>query len=126
VLAGAALFEAALIPGIVIGGAVLLVPRYLPRFSRCLSPDPKPVAGPQRGPGAASPQQDEETRISLPAGLQIKQAVAETITFLIIACRRCGAAVSGTRFAVVEDGRTDDALLTRDHANPGFERLPAA
>jgi uncharacterized membrane protein len=84
VLAGAALFEAALIPGILIGGAVLLAPRYLPRVSRRLSPDAERVAGPQCRPGAASPQQDEEPRISLPAGLQIKQAVAKTISFRII------------------------------------------
>jgi uncharacterized membrane protein len=84
VLAGAALFEAALIPGIVIGGAALLAPRYLPRLSRRLSPDAEPIAGPQCRPDAASPQQNEEPRISLPAGLQIKQAFAKTITFRII------------------------------------------
>jgi uncharacterized membrane protein len=84
VLAGAALLEAALIPGLVIGGAVLLAPRYLPRLSRRPLPDAEPVAGPRRGAGAASPQ-DDSPRISLPAGLQIKQAVAKTITFRIIA-----------------------------------------
>jgi len=84
VLAGAALIEAALIPGIVIGGAVLLAPRCLPRLSRRLSPDAEPVAGPPRRPGPAPPRQDNAQRISLPAGLQIKQAIAKTITFRII------------------------------------------
>jgi uncharacterized membrane protein len=84
VLAGAALFEAALIPGVVIGGAVLLAPRYLTRLSRHPVSDAERVTGPQRVPGAASPQQDEEPPVSLPAGLQIKQAVAKTVTFRII------------------------------------------
>ena len=84
VLAGAALFEAALIPGIVIGGAVLLAPRYLPRLSLRLSPDAEQVDTAPRGQGAAPPRQDDAPRISLPAGLQIKQAVAKTITFRII------------------------------------------
>ena len=83
VLAGAALIEAALIPGIVIGGAVLLAPRYLPRLSRRLLPDAEPVAGPPRR-GPAPPRQDDAPRISLPAGLQIKQAIAKTVTFRII------------------------------------------
>ena len=39
VLAGALLFEAALIPGIVIGGSAVLAARYLPRLSRRLLPD---------------------------------------------------------------------------------------
>jgi uncharacterized membrane protein len=84
VLTGAALIEAALIPGIVIGGAVLLAPRYLPRLSLRLSPDPEPVAGPPRRPDPAPPRQDNASRISLPAGLQIKQAIAKTVTFRII------------------------------------------
>ena len=84
VLAGAALFEAALIPGILIGGAVLLAPRYLPRLSLRLSPDPEQVDAAPRGPGPAPPRQDDAPRISLPAGLQIKQAIAKTITFRII------------------------------------------
>ena len=34
VLAGAALLETALIPGVVIGGAAVLAPKYLPRLRR--------------------------------------------------------------------------------------------
>jgi len=37
-LAGAALLEAALIPGLVIGGAAVLLPKYLPK----LRPRPRP------------------------------------------------------------------------------------
>jgi uncharacterized membrane protein len=90
-LAGAALFETALIPGIVIGGAALLAPRYLPRLGRPRFPETERVAAPRRGLGAVPPVQDDAPRISLPAGLQIKQAVAKTITFRII--------VSGLDFA---------------------------
>jgi uncharacterized membrane protein len=84
VLAGAALIEAALIPGIVIGGAVLLAPRYLPRLGRRLLADAEPVTGSPSRPGPAPPRRDDAPRISLPAGLQIKQAIAKTITFRII------------------------------------------
>ena len=83
VLAGAALFEAAL-PGIVIGGAVLLAPRYLPWLNRRVLPDTARIAGPRRGAGAVVPPHDDASRISLPAWLRIKQAVAKTITFRII------------------------------------------
>jgi uncharacterized membrane protein len=38
VLAGVALFEAALIPGVVIGGAAVLAPKYLPKLRRGLGP----------------------------------------------------------------------------------------
>jgi uncharacterized membrane protein len=84
VLAGAALFEAALIPGIVIGGAAVLAPRYLPRLGWLL-PDASRPARARRGPGVAPPLgQNDTPRISLPAGLRIKQAVGKTITFRII------------------------------------------
>ena len=41
VLAGAALLETALIPGILIGGAAVLAPRYLPKLGR----RPRPARG---------------------------------------------------------------------------------
>ena len=52
VLAGVALFEAALIPGVVIGGAAVLAPKFLPGLRRRLKPlfgstvhrPPKPAA----------------------------------------------------------------------------------
>ncbi|MBV8089775.1 MAG: DUF2061 domain-containing protein, partial [Alphaproteobacteria bacterium] len=82
-LAGAALLEAAL-PGIVIGGTVLLAPRYLPWLYQRLLPYTTRIAGPRRGADADPSRQDDARRISLPAGLRIKQAVAKTITFRII------------------------------------------
>ena len=49
VVAGAALVEAALIPGVVIGGAAVLAPRYLPKLRRGLAPllNPGKPAKPQ-------------------------------------------------------------------------------
>ena len=64
VLAGAVLFEAALIPAIVIGGSVVLAARYLaaPRSRRL--PDTEKVGQAQRRPGAElAPRQNDEPRI---------------------------------------------------------------
>jgi TRAP-type C4-dicarboxylate transport system permease large subunit len=71
VLAGAALFEAALIPGMLIGGAVVLAPKYLPNLRNAPK---RPRA--QRQELAAPP--------AAPARFGIKQAIAKTITFRII------------------------------------------
>jgi uncharacterized membrane protein len=78
VLAGAALFEAALIPGMLIGGAVVLAPKYLrplfgPTVRRRNAPK-RPRA--QRQEFAAPP--------AAPARFGIRQAIAKTITFRII------------------------------------------
>ena len=83
VAAGAALFEAALIPGLVIGGAAVLAPRCLPTlrkqlrlFSTTVRPPVQPAAAPDR-PKA-------EGTVALPAGLHMRQAFAKTITFRVI------------------------------------------
>jgi uncharacterized membrane protein len=85
VLVGAALFEAALIPGMAIGAAAVLAPGYLPKLRRRLQPlfD---VAAPQPA-GATAPMQsvpDSEATPLVPRELGIKRAVAKTITFRII------------------------------------------
>jgi uncharacterized membrane protein len=80
---GVALFEAALVPGLLIGGAAVLAPRCLPLLRRGLrplfaapaAPAPSP-SGPSRLPVPALP--------SIPARFAIKQAVAKTITFRVI------------------------------------------
>jgi uncharacterized membrane protein len=77
VAAGVALFEAALIPGIVIGGAALLAPRYL-RGSRWNPRRLFNTADRRRAPPA-----DPAPRppvVSL-AEFPLKRAVAKTITF---------------------------------------------
>ncbi|MBV9239048.1 MAG: DUF2061 domain-containing protein [Xanthobacteraceae bacterium] len=92
VVAGAALVEAALIPGVVLGGAAVLAPRYLPKLRRGLAPllnlgkPGKPQAR------TARPAQPQTTRaqsafklpVALPGRLGISQAVGKTITFRII------------------------------------------
>jgi uncharacterized membrane protein len=85
VLAGVALFEAALIPGVVIGGAAVLAPKFLPGLRRRLKPlfgstvhrPPKPAA---RSPG----RRDARVAAASPGGFAIKRAIAKTITFRII------------------------------------------
>jgi hypothetical protein len=80
--AAAALFEAALIPGIVIGGAALLAPKFLPRLR------PAPGSIPRRWiePQAPLPDRPEVERLpAIPSGLAVKQALAKTVTFRIIA-----------------------------------------
>jgi uncharacterized membrane protein len=91
VLAGAALFEVALVPGLVIGGAaVVLAPRYLPKGSlRRLRRSVQTLARkdvPRQTAAQASrpqPPQADGPRSILPK-FAIGQAVAKTITFRII------------------------------------------
>ncbi len=85
IAAGVALFEAALIPGIVIGGAAVLVPKYLPRLRQRL----QPLFGSTTRPGSkpkvpASDQPGAKASPAAPPRFAIKQAVAKTITYRII------------------------------------------
>jgi len=80
-VAAAALFEAALIPGIVIAGAALLAPKVLPR----LRPAVGSIASPRIEPQASLPDRSEiEPAPAISSGLAVKQAFAKTITFRII------------------------------------------
>jgi uncharacterized membrane protein len=82
--AAAALFEAALIPGIVIGAAVL-APKYLPAARRRLQPALDAIVRARIEPPVPLPApQDVEPTLPVPAELAIKQALAKTITFRII------------------------------------------
>jgi uncharacterized membrane protein len=85
VVAGAALFEAALIPGVVIGGAAVLAPKVLPTLRRRLRPLMNSTAARRSEPAAA---RAERTDIRAPQSILPKfafgQAVAKTITFRII------------------------------------------
>src|SRR6516164_1108452 len=86
VLAGAALFEAALIPGILIGGAVVLAPKYVQRGLRPLfGPTVRRRNAPKNASkGVRTKRQDLAALPAAPARLGIKQAIAKTITFRII------------------------------------------
>jgi uncharacterized membrane protein len=80
VVAGAALFEAALIPGIVVGSAVVLAPKYLPRLRRRLQPAFEAILGPP----ALLPDRRDVEPPPAPAGFGVKQALAKTVAFRII------------------------------------------
>ncbi len=84
VLAGIALFEAALIPGIVIGGAAVLAPKYLPKLRRRLRPVVDSATNRRRVPAAPQSERADAKMATAPAALGIKQAIAKTITFRII------------------------------------------
>jgi uncharacterized membrane protein len=82
---GAAVLEAALIPGLAIGAVAVLAPRFLPKL-RWNSPTPaKP--GAQRRIAPAVPQHASSEAIAtsaIPAGFSIGQALAKTVTFRVI------------------------------------------
>jgi len=85
VLAGIALFEVALIPGMAIGGAAMLAPKYLPRLRRRLQPTFTSAVRDRTEPATpASERSDVKGALLAPAGLRIEQAVAKTITFRVI------------------------------------------
>ena len=84
VLAGAALVEAALIPGLVIGGAAILVPKVLPQLRRRMRP-PVRTSVLQRTEPAQRPARSGAKTVQAAADrLAIKQAIAKTITFRVI------------------------------------------
>jgi uncharacterized membrane protein len=82
IAAGVALFEVALIPGMVIGGAAVLAPKVLPELRRRLQPLLTSSVG-ERGAPPVSPP-GAKLPAALPARLALKQAVVKTITFRII------------------------------------------
>src|SRR5271166_2543016 len=92
ILAGAAVVEAALIPGLVIGGAAMLVPKVLPTLRRrvarlmngAVNSRSRPAANRQaaRSNGRAKTEAIASVTTHLPA-LGIKQAIAKTITFRV-------------------------------------------
>jgi uncharacterized membrane protein len=84
VLAGAALLEMALVPGIVIGGATVLAPEYLPRILRRRRRSSGPATGEAtRSASWATQVPVRRSRAILPR-FQLGQAIAKTITFRII------------------------------------------
>jgi uncharacterized membrane protein len=90
VLAGAALLETALIPGILIGGVAVLAPRYLPKGALpSLRRRVETLAGkPAQRRTAAQASRREQPKTGVPQNIlpkfAIGQAVAKTITFRII------------------------------------------
>ncbi len=89
VAAGIALFEVTLLPGLVIGGAAVLAPKYLPKYLPKLRRRMQPLfnAAARRRVDPAAPLPDRPAvkgPLAVPARLGIKQALAKTITFRII------------------------------------------
>jgi uncharacterized membrane protein len=98
VLAAAAVIEAALVPGLIIGGGAVLASAYVPGLRRRLPSlftsavrvatgaatglASRAAAGVGIGAAADAPAADAKT--NLPARFKIKRAVAKTITFRII------------------------------------------
>jgi uncharacterized membrane protein len=86
VAAGAAIFEAALIPGLLIGGAAMLAPRLLRRGVlsglgdrlRRTAPSPKPEPSTPPAHAAESPQSNE------PAPFDTWRAVVKTLTYRVM------------------------------------------
>ena len=84
-VAGAALFEAALIPGMVIGAAAVLAPKVLPSLRRRLGSLIESPAQPRIDPGYRPPLPDEKSApVSDRPVLRIGRSLAKTITFRII------------------------------------------
>jgi hypothetical protein len=88
IAAGVALFEVALIPGMVIGGAAVLAPKYLPKYlpklRRGLQPLFDSVVSRRVEPAVPVPDRpDVEVPPAALPRFAIKQAVAKTITFRI-------------------------------------------
>ncbi len=84
-LAGAALIEAVLVPGLVIGGAALLAPKYLPKLRRQVKPILDSMTRRNETPKAAPKAANKPAADgSVLARVGIGKAVAKTITFRVI------------------------------------------
>jgi uncharacterized membrane protein len=89
IAAGVVLLEVALIPGMLIGGAAVLAPRYLPKYlpklQRRLRPLFEPASPRRIEPGVALPGRlNVKGLLATLTGSTVKRAIAKTITFRII------------------------------------------
>jgi uncharacterized membrane protein len=88
-LAGVAVFEAALIPAVIVGGAAVLAPKYMPKPRWRMK---LPQSSPARRRAQPATAEVDERRPNLRPGFSLanlsgfglKQAIAKTITFRII------------------------------------------
>jgi uncharacterized membrane protein len=89
-VAGAALLEAALVPALAIGVAVVAAPAVLPRLRRQVQPAIDALIGPLVQPAPTQPtyaqsdQPVDEAPPTLIERLGIKQALVKTVTFRVI------------------------------------------
>ena len=87
VAAGVALFEVALLPGLLLGGAAVLAPKYLPNYLPKLRRSLEPLFASSATVDSAVPPQGQpgvKLPLAVPAKLAIKQALVKTITFRLI------------------------------------------
>ena len=84
VLAGAALIETALIPGLLIGGAAMLAPRYLPNVFPGLARRKKPRTAARRSGAPAGSLVLATAPAAVLPKFAVGQAIAKTITYRII------------------------------------------
>ena len=86
VVAGVALFEAALVPGIAIGAAAILAPRLLSRRRRTTAGTPGAAGTGKADRPEAKPEQTGPFRFNLAdlTHLRLSRSVAKTITFRVI------------------------------------------
>jgi uncharacterized membrane protein len=84
VLAGAALVEAALIPGLLIGGAAILAPKVLPQLRRRVAPLVNASARRRAAPAWKPAGGEAKAAQPVADRLAIKQAIAKTVTFRVI------------------------------------------
>jgi uncharacterized membrane protein len=87
VLAGAAVIEAALIPGLLLGGAAVLAPKILPKTFGLWGQRGKPKAAVRRAATAATAIATPREIAAPPAAAKfpVKRAIFKTITFRVIA-----------------------------------------
>lgn len=85
VVAGAALIEAALIPGLVIGGAAVLAPQFMPKaLPRLLRRKARPAASSRQSNAPDAGRALVSSQTSLLPRFAVGQAVAKTITYRLI------------------------------------------
>lgn len=84
VVAGAALLELALIPGVLIGGTAVLAPQYLPKLGQGLRSLLNSSFRRPAEPAVPLPVRTDINTPFVPVRFTVKQAIAKTITFRII------------------------------------------
>jgi uncharacterized membrane protein len=85
VIAGAALLETVLIPGLAIGGAVVLAPKVLPGLRRSLKPLFKSKPRRRTDAAVSRPKRPEvRAPLALLTDSPMKRAIAKTISFRVI------------------------------------------
>jgi uncharacterized membrane protein len=87
-LAGAAVIESALIPGLLIGAAVVLTPKFLTRAQQRVPGKRSQIFNPAvlpRKPAAATTSSRVPSPSTASAPFEVKQAIFKTITFRMVA-----------------------------------------